>query len=336
MDIAEMNIRAKYATNTAKGIDIDKALEGAAGDVSALDERVTDLETTVGDEDSGLVKAVSDLDTEKQDALTTESVPDGTIDDVIGFNDQGAIVKGTIEGGTKFTILTSTMTDAERKAALDTATLPYLIYVVDNEPYYYQSTNTSQGYHFLVGTTGTAQRMHSINMAKLKISDGSVSIKYMYFQSTMTDSLDDIAMNKSVKDYVDGKVKTLYRHEIYFRTGKKVNGVLTRAIQVMVTIINDSPTQFTDTTFQDYLYNHGANEGRLTAVGTYVRYTNDDTTAALILEQIMYINSAQLSSAGFNFTFGYFSNVGWFTYGETVTSGGGWTTPSVTDQVNAL
>ena len=58
-----MPIRAKYADETTKGVNIDSALEEAAGDTSALEERVGDLETTVGDEDSGLVKAVDDLET---------------------------------------------------------------------------------------------------------------------------------------------------------------------------------------------------------------------------------------------------------------------------------
>ena len=65
-ELPVMPIRVKYADETTKGVNIDSALETAAGDTSALDERVGDLETAVGDEDSGLVKKVADLETTTQ------------------------------------------------------------------------------------------------------------------------------------------------------------------------------------------------------------------------------------------------------------------------------
>ena len=81
-ELPVMPIRAKYADETTKGVNIDTALETSATDITALEttvgdsdsglvKDVADLKTTVGDSSAGLVKKVSDLEDKTTKILYT-------------------------------------------------------------------------------------------------------------------------------------------------------------------------------------------------------------------------------------------------------------------------
>ena len=228
--IAEMNIRAKYATESADGHNLD-----------VMHKDVSDLKETVGDADSGLVKDVADLQSGKQDKLTTTNVGDGTIDKVIGFDNGGTVVKGTIEGGTKWTVVTSTMTNNERVAVLSSATYPYVLYTEDSgaSSYIYVSYNGTARVFGSI-TTKFNSNINTLTLKVINTSTGAVTTKTYEFVTTVDSSSTNaqIPFALAVKNYADNKAGTkLYKHTVQF----------TDYSYVTLIVINNDPNSITIT-----------------------------------------------------------------------------------------
>ena len=96
-------IRAKYADETTKGVNIDEALEGAAGDIDTVEGRVETLENTVGNAEGGLVKDVADLQTSVAEKTTLAAVQalieGGTVSNAKPIYYHPIVLYGKSDGG---------------------------------------------------------------------------------------------------------------------------------------------------------------------------------------------------------------------------------------------
>lgn len=150
-ELPKMNIRAAYADQTADGKNIDNfiadaeeritELETTVGDSTAgLVKQVADLETAVGDADSGLVKKVADLETTVGDSTAGLVKQVSDLETTVGDADSG-LVKQVNDNTTAISGFVSGT--KLYKHVITNASIAKLIIITDNAtPYDYSALYT--------------------------------------------------------------------------------------------------------------------------------------------------------------------------------------------------